>query len=272
MGSIRAYVIHHNDPARCRQRLAIAELLAELQIPVQEINEQPPLLPLPSGWRGRWLLLGRVQARTAADFQQRRRRWPRRALALRCRQLWVQGKAVLELMRAPWPRLEPLWRHLQVEALVSAKHIRAWRQARQEGADLALVFEDDVECEADSRMRLETLMRALPQQEQFYVDLAGGLALAEVLPLDQVQERGGPAELWLRGVHTNTACGYLVSAPLLRQWLQALVRQPALALLPIDHLINRASAQPAVQACSGHWQEPPFRHGSFCGTARSWQQ
>jgi len=47
---------------------------------------------------------------------------------------------------------------------------------------------------------------------------------------------------------------------------------PALAQLPIDHLINRASALQAPQAISGHWRQPVFRHGSFCGTVRSWQQ
>jgi len=95
---------------------------------------------------------------------------------------------------------------------------------------------------------------------------AMALPLAEGLLCERL------ADLMLPGVHTNTACGYLVSRALLEAWLQALQQRPALAQLPIDHLINRASALQAPQAISGHWRQPVFRHGSFCGTVRSWQQ
>jgi hypothetical protein len=140
-----------------------------------------------------------------------------------------------------------------------------------------LVFEDDVSCQPDSLARLAALLQALPsvlqQQPALYLDLAGGYPPGQVLPLDQALLGGTAiADWWLPAVHTNTACAYLASGPLLQRWLRALDQQPALAELPIDHLINCASARQAPQAPSGHWREPPFRHGSFCGLARSWQQ
>ena len=123
---------------------------------------------------------------------------------------------------------------------------------------------------------LQALLAALPawleRQPRLYLDLAGGYPLEQVLPAAGGLPDGGLADRLLVGVHTNTACAYLVSCALLEAWLQALQRRPALQGLPIDHLINRASALQAPQAISGHWPEPPFRHGSFCGTARSWQQ
>jgi hypothetical protein len=179
-------------------------------------------------------------------------------------------------LRAPRQGLQAAWRHSQVEAIVSEKHGRAWRQALSAGADLALVFEDDVECVPASQRRLQALLEAVPglleRQPRLYLDLAGGYPLEQVLPLAESLPCEELADLMLPGVHTNTACGYLVSRALLEAWLQALQQRPALAQLPIDHLINRASALQAPQAISGHWRQPVFRHGSFCGTVRSWQQ
>jgi len=141
---------------------------------------------------------------------------------------------------------------------------------------MALVFEDDVECLPASSQRLQALLDAtsalLARMPRLYFDLAGGYPLEQVLPLVGGLPTEGLADLMLPGVHTNTACGYLVSRALLEAWLQALQRRPVLAHLPIDHLINRASALQAIQAISGHWRQPLFGHGSFCGTVRSWQQ
>ena len=276
MLQIQAYLIHNADPARQAQRQAIAALLAELGIPLELIGQQPPLAPLPLGWRGRSDVLRRELAKLGADFAQRRLRASGAGLALRCRGRWVQLKALLQRMRQPRERLQAVWRHSQVEAIVSDKHGRAWRQALSAGADLALVFEDDVECVPASQRRLQALLEAAPalleRQPRLYLDLAGGYPLEQVLPLAGALSTEGLADLMLPGVHTNTACAYLVSRALLEAWLQALQRRPALAQLPIDHLINRASALQAPQAISGHWRQPVFRHGSFCGTARSWQQ
>ena len=272
---LRAYLIHHHDPARQEQRRALAELLAELQIPLEAISAQPPLTPLPSGWRGRWAVARRARARVQADFRQRRLREPQRWLAHWHRQLRAEARALLPLLGAEPAALAPLWRHQQVEAIVSAKHGQAWQQALAAGAATALVFEDDVEITAGSRVRLRQLLADLPallsRWPRLYLDLAGGYPASQVLPLERALAEPGPADWLLAGVHTNTACGYLVSGPLLQAWQRGLQRRPALADLPIDHRINRLSAI-APPARSGHWQEPPFRHGSFCGSATSWQQ
>jgi len=276
MLQIQAYLIHNADPARQAQRQAIGALLSELGIALEPICRQPPLAALPPGWRGRWGVLRRELVKVGADFAQRRLRAPAAGLALRCRERWIALKALGRWLRAPRQRLQAAWRHSQVEAIVSDKHGRAWRQALSAGADLALVFEDDVECLPDSLRRLQALLEAAPalleQQPCLYLDLAGGYPLEQVLPLAGGLPNEGLADLMLPGVHTNTACGYLVSRALLEAWLQALQQRPALAQLPIDHLINRASALQAPQAISGHWRQPVFRHGSFCGTVRSWQQ
>jgi hypothetical protein len=276
MLQIQAYLIHNADLARQAQRQAIAALLSELGISLEPIYRQPPLDPLPPGWSGRWGVLRRELAKVGADFAQRRLRTPATGLALRCRERWIALKELGRWLRAPRQRLQAAWRHSQVEAIVSKKHGCAWRQALSAGADLALVFEDDVECVPASQRRLQALLEAVPglleRQPRLYLDLAGGYPLDQVLPLAEGLPIEGLADLMLPGVHTNTACGYLVSRALLEAWLQALQQRPALAQLPIDHLINRASALQAPQAISGHWRQPVFRHGSFCGTVRSWQQ
>jgi len=276
MLQIQAYLIHNADPARQAQRQAIAALLSELGIALEPICRQPPLAALPPGWHGRWGVLRRELAKLGVDFAQRRLRAPAAGLALCCRERWIALKELGRWLRAPRQRLQAAWRHSQVEAIVSDKHGRAWRQALSAGADLALVFEDDVECVPASPRRLQALLEAVPalleRQPRLYLDLAGGYPLEQVLPLAGCLPTEGLVDLMLPGVHTNTACGYLVSRALLEAWLQALQRRPALAQLPIDHLINRASALQAPQAISGHWRQPVFRHGSFCGTVRSWQQ
>ena len=275
MPQLQAYLIHHHDPDRQRQRQAIGNLLQQLGIPLTAISEQPPLQPLPQGWRGRWWVLRGNQARLAADFAQRRLRQPQRSLELFGRGGWVRFKQLLQLLRCSPAQRASVWRQLQVEAIVSAKHAKAWRLALQAGAEAALVFEDDVAVVASSLLRLRDLIQALPnllnRYPELYLDLAGGYPLEQVVPLPLALNSMAPVEWLLPGVHTNTACAYVVSKPLLQAWQRAEQRGPALAGLPIDHRINRASAIEAADAVSGHWREPPFRHGSFCGLARSWQ-
>jgi len=276
MPQLQAYLIHHHDPARQPQRQAIGLLLQQLGIPLTAISEQPPLLPLPAGWRGRWRVLRGSQARLAADFAQRRLRQPGLWLELLAREAWVRSKQLLQLLGCPEPQLASAWRQLQLERIVSAKHAQAWQGALEAGADVALVFEDDVAVMADSPQRLGALLEALPPllqtSPQLFCDLAGGYPLEQVVPLPLALPPMAPLEWLLPGVHTNTACAYLVSRPLLQAWLGAEQRRSGLGRLAIDHRINRASATGAKGAVCGHWRQPPFRHGSFCGLARSWQQ
>ena len=276
MPQLQAYLIHHHDPARQPQRQAIGLLLQQLGIPLTAISEQPPLQSLPTGWRGRWRVLWGSQARWAADFAQRRLRQPGRRVELLAREASVRCKQLVQLLRCPEPQLATAWRQLQVEAIVSAKHGQAWRLALQAGADAALVFEDDVAVTPASLQRLGGVIQVLPlvlqRYPQFFCDLAGGYPLEQVVPLPLALQPMAPLEWLLPGVHTNTACAYVVSRPLLQAWLGAEQRRPGLTGLAIDHRINRASAIGAEDAVCGHWREPPFRHGSFCGLARSWQQ
>ena len=276
MPQLQAYLIHHHDPARQPQRQAIGLLLQQLGIPLTAISEQPPLLPLPAGWRGRWWVLRGSQERLAADFAQRRLRQPRRRVELLGREAWVRCKQLLQLLHSTDEQLASAWRQLQVERIVSAKHAQAWQFALEAAADVVLVFEDDVAVAAASLQRLGELLQALPlvlqRHPQLFCDLAGGYPLEQVVPLPLARPPMAPLEWLLPGVHTNTACAYLVSGPLLQAWRRAEQRRPGLAGLAIDHRINRASATGAGDAVCGHWREPPFRHGSFCGLARSWQQ
>jgi hypothetical protein len=276
MPQLQAYLIHHHDPARQPQRQAIGLLLQQLGIPLTAISEQPPLHPLPSGWRGRWLVLRGSQARLAADFAQRRLRQPERRGELLAREAWVRCKQLLQLLGCAEEQLASAWRQLQVEIIVSAKHAQAWQLALQAGGDAALIFEDDVAVTAASLPRFEGVIQALPQllqrYPQLFCDLAGGYPLEQVVPLHLALPSMAPIEWLLPGVHTNTACSYLVSRPLLQAWQRAEQRRPGLVRFPIDHRINRVSAFGAADAVSAHWRKPPFRHGSFCGLARSWQQ
>jgi len=276
MPRLQAYLIHHHDPARQPQRQAIGLLLQQLGIPLTPISEQPPLQTLPSGCRGRWRVLRGSQARLAADFAQRRLRQPGRRLELLLREAWMRCKELFLPLSCADDQLASAWRQLQLERIVSAKHAQAWQWALQVGADVALVFEDDVAVSPASLQRFGALLQGLPlvleRYPQLFCDLAGGYPLEQVVPLPLALPPMAPLEWLLPGVHTNTACAYLVSRPLLQAWRRAEQRRPSLAGLAIDHRINRASATAAEDAVCGHWPEPPFRHGSFCGLADSWQQ
>jgi len=46
---IQAYLIHHNDPDRQSQREAIKALLAQLDLAVMEVVDQPPWPTCPQG-------------------------------------------------------------------------------------------------------------------------------------------------------------------------------------------------------------------------------
>jgi len=67
-------------------------------------------------------------------------------------------------------------RNSAVEVAVTDKHIRAWSQFLDSGADYLIVFEDDAVFNDDSALRLNKLLNTLsknPPNQPCYVDLGG---------------------------------------------------------------------------------------------------
>ncbi len=72
-------------------------------------------------------------------------------------------------------------RNSAVEVAVTDKHIRAWSQFLDSGADYLIVFEDDAVFNNDSAVRLNELLNTLSKNHQnkpCYVDLGGGLCIS----------------------------------------------------------------------------------------------
>lgn len=273
--AISAAIIHNCSPSRLFIREQLIQFCRDLQIPVSEVVEQPPVSACRSIASARLYLGARecMKIVCAAAYLRASRRLHWRAILV---VVFKELRHVLHLLcLASRAHVRTAYRRSQIEVILSTKHLEAWTRAQDRQSDWALVFEDDAEVVPDSEARL---MRLVDQgfvvgllERTAYVDLAGGFAPALVLPLHHACFASD--DVWVfSGVITNTTCSYLASRSIMAAWVKTLRRWPVLLQLPADHMINFISL-PVVSGLpdvlSVHFAEPLLGHGSFRGSTAS---
>lgn len=168
------------------------------------------------------------------------------------------------------------WRIRQIEAVVSAKHQRAWAQFLQSDASTAVIIESDATWVTDSDAWLNKLTRAIPAVAPAYVNLAGGLSdrrlaiRASTLTANTAAPEGVRT---FEAAVTNTSCAYLINRPMATLLFAYAQSQAADQVLGIDWFINaafmRARASNQSITC---WHSDPavLTHGSLAGVTQSW--
>ena len=273
--AISAAIIHNSSPSRLFIREQLTQFCRDLQIPLSEVVEQPPLSACRSMAWTRLYLAARecMKILCAAAYLRASRHRPWRVILV---VVVKELRHVLHLLcRASRDDVRTAYRRSQIEVILSTKHLAAWTRAQEKQSDWALVFEDDAEVAPDSVARW---MRLVDHGfvdgflgRTAYVDLAGGFAPALVLPLQHACFASN--DVWVfNGLITNTTCSYLASRSTMAAWVETLKRWPVFLQLPADHMINFISL-PVVSGLrdvfSIHLREPLFCHGSFRGSTPS---
>ena len=166
------------------------------------------------------------------------------------------------------------FKDIQIEELVTRKHIRAWKHFLKSKKEIMIIFEDDAICKKDSERRLKDFLKLFNNKryENFFIDFAGGLDLNEVIPKRKIENSMNEFIL-VNGIYTNTACSYLINRNLVKQLYKEYQISKLNYSFPIDHLINKLGLKidKKKKFFSIHFHNPLFTHGSFKGNIQSWQ-
>ncbi len=257
-------VVHNHDGVRTAYLLPrLASLATELGASFRAVAWQPPARPHPvtlRAWRYlHYAWLASAWSRYCGDG---------RLASLRVLLREVRNGAG-DLLVAR--RREPSLRYSAIQTLIADKHLLAWRAFLETDATHLMCCEDDLVFKPDSHDRLRAALATAEADDLCYVDLAGGLPLAE-LGVGQLVDRRDGDRLEFARAAPNTSCGYLMSRRLVEHFMAGLLRRPQLRLVSIDWLVNALliGLRDAGIACRGRYYVPPvFGHGSFTGEYRS---
>jgi len=167
-------------------------------------------------------------------------------------------------------------RNSAIEVAVTDKHIRAWSQFLDSGADYLIVFEDDALFKSDSAMRLNELLNTLSKKhlsKACYVDLGGGCKLADLM-IGRLETSQDENYRYYKKPVTNTACAYLMSRELVDILKETLTRKPWLRLVGIDWMMNNLFIllrERVLDCICMHADPTIFKHGTTTGEYVSWQ-
>ena len=157
------------------------------------------------------------------------------------------------------------YRHLNIEQILTNKHIRAWEEFLKTKNNIMIVFEDDALVKKDSEKRLKELLKKLNTLnfKFLFVDLAGGHEYHEVLPKKYILEINKTI-IYVKGLFTNTTCSYLMNRSSVKKLYEQYSCNKLYSNYPIDYLMNKLNTQikNPDQTLSLHFQNPIFIHGS----------
>jgi len=261
--ALRIAAIHNGELDQAPARLII-EALRDESASTLEFTEQedfdafPDVLEL-SAWRRR-------QGELETQWSQYRDQ-PRSDLVS------TLGRAAFEAkLRASATRRSDMWKVRQIEKVVTAKHIRAWRDFLASTDAELLVLESDAGLTDDTTAAIGRLTTS-PATDPRYVNLAGGLDIHD-LGIDHLIGNAWPVDASLMEFHrpvTNTSCAYLINRPMAQLLIDHLHQAPADAELGIDWLFNATFlANQGTRIQCLHARPPVIIHGSLHGLTTSW--
>ncbi len=166
---------------------------------------------------------------------------------------------------------------LMIQAAITDKILRNLSNALDWQADLIISFEDDAVFRESSIAKVTGLVdriRALPQNELFYADIAGGLNHGWLDNPDHVDHTEDGLAFY-KDFQVNTTCVFAINYGLAAAFLQVLTANPNYRRLPIDWLFDRLIVDLKKSGRTGtccHFSPPAIDHGSFTGAFDAWER
>lgn len=168
------------------------------------------------------------------------------------------------------------WRIREIEIILSQKHLTSWQKFQQSDANQLLVLENDAAWIKGESEEIPRLLEILAGNSPSYLNLAGGLNLAELgieLLTETLKEPPlDNTKTFLKPI-TNTSCAYAINRPLVNAFLSHIENFPEQKLLGIDWLINGVflkMSENRIGVTCVHSQPPILLHGSMTGISNSW--
>ena len=266
---IKAYIIHNNSKDRYLLRFNICEILKKNMIKYQMISQQEEVIVSSNNFANRLQFFYFCFMRFQFDLRHKIGKRKLKRIFLSFSHL---AKLIFNFIFYTNKEISNSLRKIFIENEVTKKHIRAWKDFNSSPAEYIMVFEDDIVCKKSSNKKLKKLIKSLkndPIKNQ-YIDLAGGYPLKKVIPKNKIIKKSEKIII-TDGIYTNTACGYLLSKELIKNWLNHLDKEKFNKNFPIDFLMNYLGDKIKLKLISKHFKDSIFLHGSFNGKVNSWQ-
>ncbi len=157
-----------------------------------------------------------------------------------------------------------------ISAIITEKHILAWRTALELGIDYAVFLEDDA---IPKRLFTSEINELISDRGNCTsIDLAGGFDLKNFHKKES--QRLSSNVVVYEKLITNTACAYLMNYPLIEKLCAIKLNQIFNYHGPIDFCLNSYGKAISNEnlIISYHFIDPPFEHGSMTGKLNSWQK
>ena len=266
---IKAYIIHNNSKERYFLRSNISEILKKNMIKYEMISKQEEIIINSKNITDRINFFYYFYLRFAFDVKHKNEKRKIKEIRLKFSYL---AKLIFNCIFYSNKKISNYLKKILIENEVTKKHIRAWRNFNVSSAEYIMVFEDDIVCKESSNNKLKKLIKSLKKNnfEFQYIDLAGGYSLKKIIPKEKIVQENN-SFIITNGIYTNTACGYILSKGLVRNWLDYLDKEKFNKNFPIDFLMNYLGDKIKLKSFSKHFEDSIFLHGSFNGKVDSWQ-
>ncbi|MCR8538756.1 MAG: glycosyltransferase family 25 protein [Prochlorococcus marinus CUG1439] len=273
MNDISFYIIHNNSEDRIDIRNQLQNLANNLNIDFFEIYRQKTISKVNFNFKHKLKILRIYSLRIFYNLKHKRD-FSFNFCCLLLKSLLNLNKFILNLFFKTRNKTIDSYKHFTIESFVTKKHIKAWEHFLKSKKEIMVIFEDDAICKKDTEKRLKEIFVRSKSLDfnNFFVDLAGGLNLKDVIPAKRIKKYNDEFIL-LEGIYTNTACSYLISRNLIQLLYKEYQETKLNNYFPIDHLINKLGLEinKTQNILSMHFHHPLFTHGSFKGKIKSWQ-
>ena len=273
MKNISFYVIHNNSKDRFYFKNQLQNLAKKLNIDFFEIYKQKTYYKNKFNFKHKFKIIKIYFFRIFYNLSHKKD-FSFNFYFLLFKSLLSLNKSIVDLFFKNKNDKIKIYKHIEIESLVTKKHIKAWKHFLKSKKELIVVFEDDAICKKDTDKRIKECFRILKtfNFNNIFIDLAGGLNLEDVIPSRKIKKSNNEF-LLLEGLYTNTACSYLASRNLIKLLYEEYQRSKLNPFFPIDHLINKLGLKikKTQNILNIHFYKPLFTHGSFKGNIKSWQ-
>lgn len=275
--NVTFYLIHNNATDRIAIRKRIKILVESLKFDLVEIFQQESLSNLEPNIIFKFLIIRIKYLRLFYTFCKFDRK-----ISIIFFKHWLNfcfciPELVLRILFQNKQKDLKIYKNIKIEQMIAKKHISAWEQFLKTNNNIMIVFEDDALVKKDSKKKLKDLLNKLEilDDKYLFIDLAGGHNYKKVVPKDNILKIN-KNDIYIKGLFTNTACGYLVNRSLVEKLYSQFCFSDSNLNYPIDHLLNKLNSQlkNPDETLSLHFHNPIFTHGSrwqFANKVSSWQ-
>ena len=271
--AISAFLIHHNSIEREPYRNKLISLLKDLNIELESISKQKNSYNKKYNFKMKIDLLYSAIKIQIFNIYHKRYLLKEKILLFFSELINPFIIKIIKILINYKKNNINIYTHNRIEKIVRAKHLKAWKIFLETNNEFLIIFEDDAICDSDSSNRLKNLLNKIDYKENkyIYIDLAGGYKLNQILDKKQAKSNSDIFDLLIKKIWTNTACCYILSRAIVKEFLEIESEDNFSRNFPIDHLLNYLGHKTRKEIYSAHFFKPIFSHGSFRNNIKSWQ-